>query len=67
MAARNAFAMIMASDRMLTPHGLALLYAGAQSAANLRAAGHLRGGDLEQDLDWDALFGGRQLHIRDYF
>ena len=52
---------------MLTPHGLALLYAGAQSCANLRAAGHLRGGDLEQDLDWDALFGGRQLHIRDYF
>ena len=54
-------------DRVLTPHGLALLYAGAQSAANLRTAGHLRGGDLEQDLDWDALFGGRQLHIRDYF
>jgi predicted acetyltransferase len=54
-------------DRVLTPQGLALLYAGAQSAANLRAAGHLRGGHLEQDLDWDALFGGRQLHIRDYF
>jgi predicted acetyltransferase len=54
-------------DRVITPQGLALLYAGAQSTANLRAAGHLTGGDIEQDLDWDALFGGRQLHIRDYF
>ena len=54
-------------DRVLTPQGLALLYAGAQSSANLRAAGHLSGGEIEQDLDWDALFGGRQLHIRDYF
>jgi predicted acetyltransferase len=54
-------------DRVLTPQGLALLYAGAQSAANLRATGHLSGGEIEQDLDWDALFGGRQLHIRDHF
>lgn len=52
---------------MLTPQGLALLYAGAQSCANLRAAGQLSGGDVDHDLDWDALFGGRQLHIRDYF
>ncbi|MFL6063620.1 MAG: enhanced intracellular survival protein Eis [Friedmanniella sp.] len=55
------------SARVLTPRGLALLFAGAQSSANLRTAGHLRGGDREQDLDWDALMGGRQLHIRDYF
>jgi predicted acetyltransferase len=55
------------ADRALTPQGLALLYAGAQSCANLRLAGHLVGGDVTQDLDWDALFGGRQRHIRDYF
>ena len=55
------------SDRILTPRGLALLYAGVQSCANLRAAGLLSGGEVEQDLDWDALFGGRQAHIRDYF
>jgi predicted acetyltransferase len=55
------------TDRILTPRGLALLYAGVQSCANLRAAGLLSGGDVEQDLDWDALFGGRQAHIRDYF
>ena len=54
-------------DRGLTPHGLALLYAGAQSSANLRAAGHLIGGDLADDLDWDAAFGGRQAHIRDFY
>ena len=55
------------SDRVLTPHGLALLYAGAQSSANLRAAGHLLGGDVGDDLDWDAAFGGRQVHIRDFY
>ena len=55
------------SDRVLSPRGLALVYAGAQSSANLRTAGHLEGGDPAQDLDWDAVFGGRQLHIRDYF
>ena len=54
-------------DRVLTPHGLALLYAGAQSSTNLRAAGHLTGGDLADDLDWDAAFGGRQTHIRDFY
>jgi predicted acetyltransferase len=55
------------SERTLSPRGLAMLYAGAQSSANLRVSGHLEGGDPAQDLDWDALFGGRQLHIRDYF
>ncbi len=53
--------------RVLTPHGLALLFAGVQSSANLRAAGHLSGGPVDEDSTWDALFGGRQLHIRDYF
>ena len=54
-------------DRVLTPHGLALLYAGVQSSANLRAAGHLSGGDVDHDLDFDAAFGGRQAHIRDFY
>ena len=58
---------MLAADRVFTPQGLALLFAGAQSCANLRAAGHLSGGDVDQDLDWDALFGGRQQHIRDYY
>ncbi len=64
---RAACDRVEADDRVLTPRGLALLYAGAQSCANLRAAGHLCGGDRDEDLDWDALFGGRQAHIRDYF
>lgn len=55
------------TDRCLSPQGLALLYAGTQSSANLRAAGHLSGGSRTDDLTWDALFGGRQRHIRDYF
>jgi predicted acetyltransferase len=53
--------------RVFTPQGLALLFAGVQSSANLRTAGHLRGGDPGDDATWDALFGGRQAHIRDYF
>jgi predicted acetyltransferase len=55
------------ADRVFTPPGLALLFAGVQSCANLRAAGHLSGGAVDHDLDWDALFGGRQQHIRDYY
>ena len=55
------------SDRLLTPRGLALTYAGTQSSANLRMAGQLVGGDPAEDEVWDALFGGRQPHIRDYF
>lgn len=57
----------VSSDRSLTPQGLALAYAGAQSSANLRAAGHLSGGRISDDLDWDASFGGRQRHIRNYY
>ena len=45
---------------------LALAYAGAQSCANLRLAGLLTGPDAH-DATFDALLGGRQLHIRDYF
>lgn len=51
----------------LTPQGLALAYAGAQSAANLRLAGHLGGGSPGDDATLDALLGGRQVHVRDYF
>ncbi|MCP2264231.1 enhanced intracellular survival protein Eis [Promicromonospora thailandica] len=51
---------------VLTANGLALLYAGAQSAANLRLAGHLAGPD-GYDAVLGALFAGRQVHVRDYF
>ena len=50
----------------LTPQGLALLYAGAQSCANLRMTGHL-GGPTVHDAVLDALLGGRPRHVRDYF
>ncbi|MCA5893727.1 GNAT family N-acetyltransferase [Isoptericola sp. NEAU-Y5] len=49
-----------------TSAGLAQSYAGAQSCANLRLAGHLTG-PTEHDAVWDALWGGRQVHVRDYF
>ena len=49
------------------PRGLALRYAGAASCADLRMAGLLSGGSPASDRVWDTLFGGRQLHIRDYF
>lgn len=48
------------------PRGLAQLYAGAASCADLRMAGLLTG-DTGHDRTLDTLFGGRQLHIRDYF
>ena len=54
-------------SRELTPQGLASLFAGAQSCANLRSTGQLTGGDLADDETWDAAFGGRQVHIHDYF
>lgn len=50
----------------LTPQGLALLVAGAQSCGNLRLLSHLRGSP-EQDDVLDQAFGGRQVHVRDYF
>lgn len=51
---------------VLSPNGLALLYAGAQSAANLRLAGHLTGAP-DHDTTLTALLPHRQLHVRDYF
>jgi predicted acetyltransferase len=51
---------------VLSPSGLALLYAGAQSAANLRMAGRLTGAP-DHDAVLATLFTGRQLHVRDYF
>ncbi|MFP5282126.1 MAG: enhanced intracellular survival protein Eis, partial [Actinomycetes bacterium] len=57
----------VADDHTFSPQGLALLYAGTQSCGNLRFTGHLAGGDPKRDLLWDALFGGRRAHIRDYF
>ena len=52
---------------LFTPQGIALAYAGTQSCANLRLAGHLEGGSPADDALLDALLGGRQVHIRDYF
>lgn len=54
------------SARALDASGLALTLAGVQSSANLRRLGHLVGNDSD-DAIWDALFGGRQAHVRDYF
>ncbi|MEO5663944.1 MAG: GNAT family N-acetyltransferase, partial [Nocardioides sp.] len=48
------------------PRGLAQFYAGAASCADLRMSGLLTG-PTDQDTALDALFDGRQLHIRDYF
>lgn len=52
---------------VLQARGLALLYAGMQSCANLRSAGLLEGGTPAEDAALDTLFGGRQFHIRNYF
>jgi predicted acetyltransferase len=51
---------------VLDPNGLALLYAGVQSAANLRLAGRLTGAP-DHDAALSGLFAGRQVHVRDYF
>ncbi|MDN7120248.1 GNAT family N-acetyltransferase [Nocardioides sp. ChNu-153] len=51
---------------VLTVAGLSLLYAGAQGPANLRVAGHLEG-PTTHDALLAAWFGGRQVHVRDYF
>lgn len=50
----------------LTPQGLALLVSGAQSCGNLRLLSHLSG-PVEHDDVLDQAFGGRQVHVRDYF
>jgi predicted acetyltransferase len=50
----------------LSPNGLALLWSGVQTAANLRFAGLLTGPD-ENDKALDALALHRPRHVRDYF
>ncbi|QIX25670.1 GNAT family N-acetyltransferase [Nocardioides sp. JQ2195] len=55
-----------ASDRVYTPAGIALAYAGVQSSANLRRAGLLTGPTTD-DVTWDLLLGGRSFHVRDHF
>jgi predicted acetyltransferase len=51
---------------VFAPQGLAVLLAGAQSCANARFAG-LLSGPTDHDRTLDALFGGRQPHIRTYY
>lgn len=51
---------------VLTPGGLALAWAGAQTCANLRMAGHLSGG-TENDEALDRVLAPRPIHIRDSF
>lgn len=64
---RGACRRVGTAERTFTPRGLAMMFAGTQSSANLRSAGHLSGGIAQEDDVWDAVFGGRQAHIRDYF
>jgi predicted acetyltransferase len=52
---------------VLTPSGMALIWAGAQTGANVRMAGHLAGGTLETEAALDRVFAQRPIHIRDYF
>lgn len=49
-----------------TTQGLALAFAGAQSCANLRLIDQLSG-PTTHDRVFDAVLGGRPLHVRDYF
>ncbi|GAA5109667.1 hypothetical protein GCM10023339_10010 [Alloalcanivorax gelatiniphagus] len=51
---------------IFSPRGLALCVAGTQSCANLRRAG-LLDGPAAWDDSIDHVFGGRQVHVRDYF
>ena len=55
------------SPREISARGLAVLYAGTQSCANVRLAGLLSGGDPAQDAVWDLFGAGRQFHVHDYF
>ena len=50
-----------------TPGGLALLWSGAQTCANIRMAGLLTGGTAQDDAVLDAACAGLPLHVRDYF
>ena len=49
-----------------SPRGLALSYAGLQTAANLRQLGLLRG-PTDADVVFDGWSGGAPVHVRDYF
>ena len=55
-----------ADGPVMTPGGLALAWAGAQTCANLRMAGHLSGG-MENDQALDRMLAPRPIHIRDHF
>src|SRR5215212_4177603 len=55
-----------ADGPVMTPGGLALAWAGAQTCANLRMAGHLSGG-MENDEALDRVLVPRPIHIRDFF
>jgi len=55
-----------ADGPVMTPGGLALAWAGAQTCANLRMAGHLSGG-MENDEALDRILAPRPIHIRNHF
>lgn len=52
--------------RTLSPRALALSYAGAAPSTTQRSAGLLHG-PADDDALWDAIGGGRERHLRDYF
>lgn len=52
---------------VFAPRGLAMVWSGTWSCADTRAAGLLSGGSPEVDRTLDLLFGGRPVHVRDYF
>ncbi len=56
-------------DRLptLTPQGLALAYAGALPSVDLRAGGHLVGGDDRTDAALDGVLRRRSPAVLDYF
>jgi predicted acetyltransferase len=51
---------------VFTPNGLAMAYAGAQSAAGIRSVGGLSGPN-DHDETFGAIFGGRPVRIRDHY
>ncbi len=57
---------VPAAVTTFSPQGLAVVITGAQSCANARFAG-LLSGPSDHDATLDAVFGGRQPHIRDYY
>jgi predicted acetyltransferase len=51
---------------VFSPNGLALAYAGSQSAAGIRTIGGLSG-PVDHDETFGAIFGGRPVRIRDHY